>query len=281
MIRCCVDNRRSGGGRWPQPSHSLDVDPGRWQAGLEELLGRVEPRRWARAFVLGLLAHLPRKHCWTLAEHAGAGRSGRRDIKPCPHRPPPTTSRLATTNITIYGWSTSRVMVRNVTTTKPYRLKGVLSVTPNVPAVLDATSGAIPALLLAVVLEPPLFGFLSRRDKEFRRGLEALQRNRLARMLLPIALVPFGTTIAFSQFATTIIGLSGVALFSGIALQMVPAGSWSVQLGWWVIGAHLVIVALLVLIVVEGLILLMKGASFTGRRDRDGGEGGRQPSQPG
>jgi SRSO17 transposase len=58
--------------------HSLEVDPGRWQAGLEELLGRVagrfgrvEPRRRARAFVLGLLAELPRKNYWTIAEHAG------------------------------------------------------------------------------------------------------------------------------------------------------------------------------------------------------------------
>ncbi len=32
---------------------------------------RVEPRRRARAFVLGLLSGLPRKNCWTLAEHAG------------------------------------------------------------------------------------------------------------------------------------------------------------------------------------------------------------------
>ncbi|WP_078911421.1 IS701 family transposase [Streptomyces sp. NRRL WC-3742] len=32
---------------------------------------RVEPRRRARAFVLGLLADLPRKNCWTIAEHAG------------------------------------------------------------------------------------------------------------------------------------------------------------------------------------------------------------------
>jgi SRSO17 transposase len=32
--------------------------------------GRVEPRRRARAFVLGLLADLPRKNCWTIAEHA-------------------------------------------------------------------------------------------------------------------------------------------------------------------------------------------------------------------
>jgi SRSO17 transposase len=54
------------------------VTPARWQAGLDELLGRVagrfgrvEPRRRARAFVLGLLADLPRKNCWTIAEHAG------------------------------------------------------------------------------------------------------------------------------------------------------------------------------------------------------------------
>ena len=34
--------------------------------------GRVEPRRRARAFALGLLAGLPRVNCWTVAEHAGA-----------------------------------------------------------------------------------------------------------------------------------------------------------------------------------------------------------------
>ena len=33
--------------------------------------GRVEPRRRARAFVLGLLADLPRKNCRSIAEHAG------------------------------------------------------------------------------------------------------------------------------------------------------------------------------------------------------------------
>jgi len=54
------------------------VDPARWQELFEELLGRVagrfgrvEPRRRAKAFVLGLLADLPRKNCWTIAEHAG------------------------------------------------------------------------------------------------------------------------------------------------------------------------------------------------------------------
>jgi SRSO17 transposase len=45
---------------------------------LDELMGRVtcrfkrvEPRRRMRALVQGLLAELPRKNCWTLAEHAG------------------------------------------------------------------------------------------------------------------------------------------------------------------------------------------------------------------
>jgi hypothetical protein len=32
---------------------------------------RVEPRRRARAFVLGLLAEPPRENCWTIAGHAG------------------------------------------------------------------------------------------------------------------------------------------------------------------------------------------------------------------
>jgi SRSO17 transposase len=45
---------------------------------LDEVLGRVagrfprvEPRRRVRGFVLGLLADLPRKNCWAIAEHAG------------------------------------------------------------------------------------------------------------------------------------------------------------------------------------------------------------------
>jgi SRSO17 transposase len=54
------------------------VDPGRWPGILDELMlragarfSRVEPRRRARAFVLGLLAGLPRANCWSIAEHAG------------------------------------------------------------------------------------------------------------------------------------------------------------------------------------------------------------------
>jgi SRSO17 transposase len=54
------------------------IDPARWQDMFAALMGRiagrfarVEPRRRAREFVLGLLSDLPRKNCWTLAEYAG------------------------------------------------------------------------------------------------------------------------------------------------------------------------------------------------------------------
>jgi SRSO17 transposase len=54
------------------------VDPGRWLGIFDDLMlrvgarfRRVEPRRRARAFVLGLLAGLPRANCWSIAEQAG------------------------------------------------------------------------------------------------------------------------------------------------------------------------------------------------------------------
>jgi len=54
------------------------AEPGRWLGIFDELIirigsrfRRVEPRRRARAFALGLLAELPRVNCWTIAEHAG------------------------------------------------------------------------------------------------------------------------------------------------------------------------------------------------------------------
>jgi SRSO17 transposase len=56
----------------------LTVDPDRWLGLFDDLMARiagrfcrVEPRRRARAFVLGLLSDLRRKNCWTLAEQAG------------------------------------------------------------------------------------------------------------------------------------------------------------------------------------------------------------------
>jgi SRSO17 transposase len=49
-----------------------------WARGLDELVarlaprfGRVEPRRRARAYLAGLMAPVPRKNGWQLAEAAG------------------------------------------------------------------------------------------------------------------------------------------------------------------------------------------------------------------
>jgi len=54
------------------------VGPGGWDAETDRLLDRmagrfprVETRCRAGKFVLGLLADLPRKNCWAIAEHAG------------------------------------------------------------------------------------------------------------------------------------------------------------------------------------------------------------------
>lgn len=54
------------------------IEPARWRDAFEGLLGRiagrfarVEPRRRAARLVPGLLADLPRKNCWTIAERAG------------------------------------------------------------------------------------------------------------------------------------------------------------------------------------------------------------------
>ena len=56
------------------------VDPAGWRGLFDELMflvagrfGRVEPRRTAREFVLGLLSPVERKNCWWLAEQAGHG----------------------------------------------------------------------------------------------------------------------------------------------------------------------------------------------------------------
>ena len=56
------------------------VGPAGWQAEADRLLAgiagrfaRVETRRRVRGFLLGLLADLPRKNCWSIAEHAGDG----------------------------------------------------------------------------------------------------------------------------------------------------------------------------------------------------------------
>ncbi|ROO59783.1 DDE superfamily endonuclease [Micromonospora sp. Llam0] len=64
------------------------VDARLWQVLFDDLMmmighrfRRPEPRRRVRDFVRGLLAPLPRKNCWTIAEHAGdASPDGMQDL---------------------------------------------------------------------------------------------------------------------------------------------------------------------------------------------------------
>ena len=79
----------------------LSVDPARWREQFDELTGRiagVEPRRRARAFVLGLLSGLRRKNCWTIAEQAGdATPDGMHHL---------LAGSPSTMNVTKSGWTT-------------------------------------------------------------------------------------------------------------------------------------------------------------------------------
>jgi hypothetical protein len=79
-------------GRWTSEAHTVatghSVAPASWQARLEELLGRiadrfarVESRRRAKVFVLGLLADLPRKELLD-ARRARRGRHPGRHAAP-------------------------------------------------------------------------------------------------------------------------------------------------------------------------------------------------------
>src|ERR671938_234452 len=68
----CGDNRISCGGRWAQRIRrdwQAEFDSG--FARIAGRFGRVEPRRQARAYLLGLLSDVDTRSCWQLAEQAG------------------------------------------------------------------------------------------------------------------------------------------------------------------------------------------------------------------
>ncbi|MFL6150345.1 MAG: hypothetical protein ACJ72I_23150 [Pseudonocardiaceae bacterium] len=49
----------------------LEAETDKLLDGMAGRFARVETRRPVRRFVLGLLSNLPRKNCWSIAEHAG------------------------------------------------------------------------------------------------------------------------------------------------------------------------------------------------------------------
>lgn len=135
---------------------------------------------------------------------------------------------------------------------------------PNVSAVLSATAGVLPTLLLTLVLQPVVLSFLARRSADLRARLQELQAKRSGRMLLSVvdAVSPLGVPVVrlvLSAFATTVILVSGVALFTSIGLQVVPTSVWSEQeeLAWTAVVGHLGVVALLVLLVIGSFLNLL------------------------
>jgi SRSO17 transposase len=65
-----------------QAASAVSIDPGLFQEKFDEVTGelaplfaRREPRAHAVAYLQGLLADLPRKNCWSMAEHAGVARA--------------------------------------------------------------------------------------------------------------------------------------------------------------------------------------------------------------
>ena len=66
----------------PQTASAVSIDPLVFQAKFDELadelaplFARREPRAHALDYLRGLLADLPRKNCWAMAEHAGRSRA--------------------------------------------------------------------------------------------------------------------------------------------------------------------------------------------------------------
>jgi len=121
---------------------------------------------------------------------------------------------------------------------------------PDVPTILRATAGAIPALLIALVVQEPLRDILAQRDTQLRTGVEAIHRRRLAGSVLS-GTVGVGILI-ISKFGKSLFLIAGVGLQSSIALQAAPTDWWSDPGAAWIVASlHFGVVALLVVVVFD------------------------------
>jgi hypothetical protein len=132
----------------------------------------------------------------------------------------------------------------------------------DVPAVLSASAGAIPTLLLALVLQRPLLAGLVRVAHLSRTAVLEIEQSKLARLLLtPVAT---GPTI-LRNLDYTVIGFGGLGTFTSVALQAVPDKEWTGTGGWApyaepVLWFHLVVVAALAVALAGGLLALTRSA---------------------
>ena len=135
---------------------------------------------------------------------------------------------------------------------------------PNVTAVLGATAGILPALVLALLLEQPLLAALSRSASGLRGSLEGIERHRLGRWLLKALRIyaagALGLAAARHWDATVLLaGLLGT--LSSVCLLVAPESYWHDRdLGWAVVGPHLAVVLLLVVTVATGAVEIFRRA---------------------
>jgi len=143
-------------------------------------------------------------------------------------------------------------------------------VTPDVPAVLGATAGALPTLVLALLLETPLLSALSRTAARLRERVDKLETQSLGRWLLRvIKLQAGGVTLVFAirhwDIAVLLLGVLGT--LTSIGLLALPASAWTNSgTAWAVVSAHFTVVVLLGGTVARGAaaVLVAARAAITG-----------------
>jgi hypothetical protein len=144
-------------------------------------------------------------------------------------------------------------------------------VTPNVPAVLSATSGAVPALLLVYAVQGPLVSYLARDTRQDDLNTEALfEAKRWWKWPVRILFLPAwivhrlgGSTAALLLFASLVV------LIGSIGLQAIPAEYWvdHSAAGWGIIVFDLFFLMYLAGVVVLGIFQNIESADETVRRD--------------
>lgn len=147
---------------------------------------------------------------------------------------------------------------------------------PDVPMVLRATATAISALLIAVAVQKPLVENLAETDVKLRQSFDRLSQTGIWKILLALSVInPVGVATSTAQtvlrnVSAWVLAFSGVGLLTGVALQAVPADYWNDQLAdyaWLVTVFHVLILAQLLAIVINGALSYAKATASAGTPD--------------
>jgi hypothetical protein len=144
-------------------------------------------------------------------------------------------------------------------------------VTPNVHAVLSATSGAVPALLLVYAVQGPLVSYLARNARQDDRSTEAVfAAKRWWKWPVRILFLPAWIVHRLGASAAAVLLFTSlVVLIGSIGLQAIPAEYWEdhAAAGWWIIAFDLFFLMYLASVVVLGIFENIKSADVTAGRD--------------